>query len=296
MKIVIFGTGIGGRAIYRYLKNMHTIVGFIDNNKELHNSKFDDLNIYSVEEVTTLTFDSIAISGVWINSMKQQLLNIGISEDKIWIIDDDLLHFSTKNRIDTTDAIVSKLVKVMDENAISYCIEGSSLLCLLRGQNLSDVADVDILVKSQNDLQTLFQALTENNVLNQHQIIKLLYKQDRILTKKGQIDKIIIKSNSDSSFEEPTIIDINLAVSVGKYYIMDYEKDYYLYFNKEYVDGVNYFTYKNIQLLIPYQAEKYVTLLYGREWRTPAKKWSYDDYPNLLTKDALVSMIKKENR
>jgi len=53
-------------------------------------------------------------------------------------------------------------------------------------------------------------------------------------------------------------------------------------------------TYKDMSLRIPYKPEEYVTLLYGENWRTPAKKWSYLDYGNLLTKEALERMIKQQ--
>jgi hypothetical protein len=293
MKIIIFGIGIAGRAIYRQLQLEHEIVGFIENNNSLHGTSFNNIPIYAVEEVNHLIFDKIAISGVWIDSMEKQLLDLNITKDKIWLIEDSSLQFSTQDRIENTDNIVKEFAKLMQESNISYCIEGSSLLCLLRGQNLSDVPDVDILIKSQNDLEKIWDLINDNEVLKQNQLIKVIYKDDRILTKKDEIDKIIIKSNSNPTQTEPTVLDINLAVDIGKYYVMDYEADYYLYFNKEYVDGENYFEYKEMKLLIPYNAQEYVKLLYGPNWKIPAKKWSYKDYGNLLDTEQLIDFIKK---
>ena len=292
MKVVIFSTGIAGRAIYRKLKDAHTIVNFIDNNLDLDGEKYNGIDIIAVEKVLSKEFNKITISGVWADSMKKQLLTLGISEEKIWLIDDDTLNFSTDDRVEDTDSIIKEFAKLMQENRISYCIEGSSLLCLLRGQNLSDVPDVDILIKSQKDLQMIWKLLNDNEVLNKNQLTKVIYKQDRTLTKKGQIDKIILKSNTNPAITEPTVLDINLAVDIGKYYIMDYTDDLYLYFNKEFVDGENYFKYKDINLLVPYQEKKYVELLYGKGWIKPAKKWSYDDYGNLLTSKELLTFIK----
>lgn len=291
MKIVIFGTGIAGRAIYRQLKEKYEIVKFIDNNSSLHGTKFNDIEICSVEDIKNIEFDKIAISGVWVDSMQEQLENLNITKDKIWIIEDNTLDFSTNNRVKDTDDIIREFAKVMKENNISYCIEGSSLLCLLRGQNLSDVPDVDILIKSQNDLEKIWNIISSNKILSENKLIKVIYKEDRILTKKDEIDKIIIKSNSNPAKTEPTVVDINLAVDIGKYYVMDYEADYYLYFNKEYVDGENYFDYKDMKLLIPNNAESYVTLLYGKNWKIPAKKWSFKDYGNLLNEEELIKFM-----
>jgi hypothetical protein len=293
MKIIIFGIGIAGRAIYRQLQPKHEIVGFIENNSNLHGTLYNNLPIYAVEELKQLSYDKIAMSGVWIESMEKQLLDLNISKDTIWLIEDSSLEFSTQERIEKTDNIVKEFALLMQQNNISYCIEGSSLLCLLRGQNLSDVPDVDILIKSQNDLQKIWDLINKNELLKQNQLIKVIYKEDKILTKKDEIDKILIKSDSNPSQTEPTVLDINLAVDIGKYYIMDYEADYYLYFNKEYVDGENYFDYKQMKLLIPYNAQEYVKLLYGENWKIPAKKWSFKDYGNLLDTQQLIDFIKK---
>lgn len=293
MNIVIFGIGIAGRAIFRQLQHEHNIVGFIENNSSLHGTLFNNIRIYAVEDIKDLAFDKIAISGVWIDSMEKQLLDLNISKDKIWLIEDSSLQFSTQDRIENTDSIVREFAQLMEQNDISYCIEGSSLLCLLREQNLSDVPDVDILIKSQNDLERIWDLINANELLKQNQLIKVIYKEDRILTKKGEIDKIIIKSNSNPSQTEPTVLDINLAVDIGKHYIMDYEENYYLYFNKEFVDGKNYFDYKNMKLLIPNNAQEYAKLLYGENWKIPAKKWSFKDYGNLLDTKQLIDFIKK---
>lgn len=293
MKIIIFGIGIAGRAIYRQLQFEHEIVGFIENNKNLHGTLYNNISIYAVEELKQLSFDKIAMSGVWIESMEKQLLDLNIPKDKIWLIEDSSLQFSTQDRIENTDNIVKEFALLMQQNNIEYCIEGSSLLCLLRGQNLSDVPDVDVLIKSQHDLQKIWNLISENELLKQNQLIKVIYKEDKILTKRDEIDKIIIKSNSNPSQTEPTVLDINLAVDIGKYYIMDYEADYYLYFNKEFVDGKNYFDYKDMKLLIPNNAQEYVKLLYGENWKIPAKKWSFKDYGNLLDTQQLIDFIKK---
>lgn len=294
MDVIIFGTGIAGRAIYRKLKDTHTIISFIDNNTELDGTKYNEVDIISVKKLKKKEFDMIAISGVWIDEMKKQLLELGVPDDKILVIEDDSLQFSTNSRVKDTDDIIREFAKIMKKNDISYCIEGSSLLCLLREQNLSDVPDVDVLVKSQKDLERIWKLLNKNSFLKQNQLIKVLYKKDRPLTKKDTIDKIIIKSNSNPSVTEPTVVDINLAVDIGDFYIMDYEAGYYLYFNKEFVDGENCFKYKDMELLVPYQAEKYVQLLYGKNWIVPAKKWSYLDYGNLLREEELIKIMNKK--
>jgi len=296
MKIIIFSTGIAGRAIYRKLKDSHTIINFIENNKNLENTYYDKVKIISVENIVNKEFDKIAIGGIWIDSMKEQLLKLNISEDKILIIEDNLFNFSMNARVEETDVLIKEFAQLMYKNDISYCIEGSSLLCLLRNQNLSDVPDVDVLIKSQDDLEKIWLIINDNELFIKNQLTKVIYNEDKILTKKGTINKIIIKSKSNPAITEPTVIDLKLVIDTGKYYIMDYVSEYSLFFNKKFIDGKNYFKYKDMNLLIPYKEKEYVKLLYGETWMIPAKKWSYKDYGNLIENDKLLKFIEESKK
>jgi len=179
-KIVIFGIGNAGRAIYRKLKNeQRDIVGFIDNNTKVVGTLFDGtVPIFAPQEITMLEFDKVAVGGVWAESMQAQLLELGCPKEKIWFVEDDTLDFSANGRVATTDAIVKEFTSLMKRNNLFYCIEGSSLLCLLRGQNLSDVPDVDVLIRSQADLQNVWEVLQTSDFFRSLQLHKLLYKED----------------------------------------------------------------------------------------------------------------------
>lgn len=294
MKIVIFGTGNAGRAIYRTLKKDNEIVAFIENNSNLHNSYYDNILIKSVNDILDSKFDKIAVAGVWADSMIKQLIELGVLEEKIWFIEDTKLTFSSKDRIETTDLLIKEFAKLMQEFDIPYFIEGSSLLCLLRGQNLSDVSDIDILITSKKDIEKIWEILNQNKIFQTQQLIKAIYKKDKILTKKDEIDKIIVKSSNSTIDTEATNLDINLAADVGDYYILDYEEESYHYYSKKFVGDGRLFEYKGASLKIPSKAEKYVEQAYGKNWQIPAKKWTYLDYKNiLLTNKELVEFIKK---
>ncbi|XQC06325.1 hypothetical protein ACOAJ8_04445 [Arcobacter cryaerophilus gv. pseudocryaerophilus] len=294
MKIVIFGIGGAGRAIYRTLKDDNQIIAFIENNSSLYDTFYDDILIKPVDFIKEIEFDKIAISGVWIEEMKKQLLDLGVQEDKIWLVDDSSLKFSSLDRERTTDSLIKEFARIMKNENISYFIEGSSLLCLLRGQNLSDVSDVDILVTSKEDIEKIWEVLNKSTIFLNQELKKIVYKRDKILSKKDEIDKIIVKSKNQSYDTEPTNFDINLAYDVGDFYILDYENELYHYYSKEFIEQGRQIEYKDMKLRIPLYAEKYVEQAYGKNWRIPAKKWSYRDYENLLLSNSeLVEFIKK---
>ena len=58
-KILIFGIGVAGRAIYRKLNSTHNIVGFIDNNKDLDGTKYSDKYIYSLDKLSLLSLTKL---------------------------------------------------------------------------------------------------------------------------------------------------------------------------------------------------------------------------------------------
>lgn len=57
-KIVIFGTGNAGRAIYRTFKDNkeYKIVAFIDNNKDMVGKDYKGISIFSPNEYDKLEF------------------------------------------------------------------------------------------------------------------------------------------------------------------------------------------------------------------------------------------------
>lgn len=293
MKILIFGVGGAGRAIYRAFKNSHEIVGFLENNTKLCGTFFDNKPIFKVEDLKNLDFDKIALGGVWLNDMKNQLLSLGILEEKLYIVDDDLFVYSDKTREEITNLFLKEFSKLMKNSGISYFVDGSSLLVLLRNQDLSNAQDIDIMVKSQDDLKKIYKLMQENSFFKNQDISKVEYKEDTLISKKGELLKIVIKSSSNPSQSEPVILDISAVVDIKDYYLLNYANDYYLYYNKSYIDGEKYFDYKGISLQIPFKEDKFSELLYGKNWITPAKSWSYLDYGNILNHNECIDFLNK---
>ena len=48
-KIVVFGTGNAGRAIYKKFSKEHEIVAFIDNNKDMIGKKYKNIPVFSLK-------------------------------------------------------------------------------------------------------------------------------------------------------------------------------------------------------------------------------------------------------
>lgn len=83
MKAVIFGTGM------MYQRNSawipaDDIVAFIDNDPKKQGSYLNGIQINAPEYILNISYDKIVLMSAKLQEMKEQLLDMGISEDSIW--------------------------------------------------------------------------------------------------------------------------------------------------------------------------------------------------------------------
>ena len=85
MKFLLFGTG---DYYERYKKwfDKNNVLALLDNSEEKQNRLIDGIKVLSPEEGISLSFDVIVILSFYVRAMKEQLLGLGVSEDKIYII------------------------------------------------------------------------------------------------------------------------------------------------------------------------------------------------------------------
>lgn len=286
-KVIVFSVGFAGRAIYRKAKNEYEIVAFIDNNKDISGTKYEDIDIYHVDELKNLDFDFILIGGVWEDSMKKQLLSLGVNENKIMQIPDCDILYSTAMREKATDETMKKLDSFLDENNIQYLIPGSGLLNILRKKSLSCATDVDIVIFEYNNLEFLKTKLYE--LLPNCDINIKYFQEDSIIRKKGDIRQISISDNSD----EKISFDIFSLFFYGDYALTCY-LDSFFYAPKYLVEETIKYPYKDFHVSIPKNYDQLFTLAYGKDYMTPVKKWSGSDYKCLITREELEKLVNKK--
>lgn len=274
-KVVIFGTGAAGRAIYRVIKDKDDIVAFIDNSPSKINTFYKGIKIIAPAELKKLSFDAVLIGGVWADEMSAQLLNLGISKEKIKLIDDKDISYSTDNRAKTTNYYVKSLVGILDELGYDYFIDGSGLLSILRKRELSVVSDVDIMLFENKSLSNLANMLPQ--VFPELNIEILYCQKDYATRKKGDIFDIIISDNS----EEKMVLDINAYDKYKNFYTLPYNEKYF-YIPKEFLDELISLDYKDFKLKAPKRYDEYLSLVYGKNYLEIPKQFLANDYGNLV--------------
>ena len=274
-KVVIFGTGAAGRAIYRVIKDKDDIVAFIDNSPSKINTFYKGIKIIAPAELKKLSFDAVLIGGVWADEMSAQLLNLGISKEKIKLIDDKDISYSTDNRAKTTNYYVKSLVGILDELGYDYFIDGSGLLSILRKRELSVVSDVDIMLFENKSLSNLANMLPQ--VFPELNIEIRYCQKDYAARKKGDIFNIIISDNS----EEKMVLDINAYDKYKNFYTLPYNEKYF-YIPKEFLDELISLDYKDFKLKAPKRYDEYLSLVYGKNYLEIPKQFLANDYENSL--------------
>lgn len=274
-KVVIFGTGAAGRAIYRVIKDKDDIVAFIDNSPSKINTFYKGIKIIAPAELKKLSFDAVLIGGVWADEMSAQLLNLGISKEKIKLIDDKDISYSTDNRAKTTNYYVKSLVGILDELGYDYFIDGSGLLSILRKRELSVVSDVDIMLFENKSLSNLANMLPQ--VFPELNIEIRYCQKDYAARKKGDIFNIIISDNS----EEKMVLDINAYDKYKNFYTLPYNEKYF-YIPKEFLDELISLDYKDFKLKAPKRYDEYLSLVYGKNYLEIPKQFLANDYGNLV--------------
>lgn len=274
-KVVIFGTGAAGRAIYRAIKDKDDIVAFIDNSPSKINTFYKGIKIIAPAELKKLSFDAVLIGGVWADEMSAQLLNLGISKEKIKLIDDKDISYSTNNRAKTTNYYVKSLVGILDELGYDYFIDGSGLLSILRKRELSVVSDVDIMLFENKSLSNLANMLPQ--VFPELNIEIRYCQKDYAARKKGNIFNIIISDNS----EEKMVLDINAYDKYKNFYTLPYNEKYF-YIPKEFLDELISLDYKDFKLKAPKRYDEYLSLVYGKNYLEIPKQFLANDYGNLV--------------
>lgn len=101
-KIVIFGcSGRGKEILFCLDYNKYEVVGFVDNNQKVHNSKiFGGYQVKSPNDINQWEFDYVLISiPEYFESIEKQLSSIGVSKDKLLVYNPILPVTRMDNRI-----------------------------------------------------------------------------------------------------------------------------------------------------------------------------------------------------
>lgn len=85
LKIIVFGSGVIYRRYAAVLKSHCEIIAIIDNNDHINYGGvyIDGYPVYKPEKINDFEYDKVVIASTFIYDMRQQLLSLGVPEEKI---------------------------------------------------------------------------------------------------------------------------------------------------------------------------------------------------------------------
>lgn len=86
-RVVVFGTGAGGREAQARLRGRHHVVAFADNDRAKVGQSMDGVPIVAADQIGTLPFDAIVIASVHGEAIRAQLRGLGFDAARLRTVD-----------------------------------------------------------------------------------------------------------------------------------------------------------------------------------------------------------------
>lgn len=298
-RIVIFGTGSYGKKVYNYFikKNDFEIVAFADNDTKKQNTLLFSIKIISPNELKMLEFEKIIIASSYGDKeIMKQLSILGIKKDKIVlnINHTELFYFNEKDEIRLAKEIMLWICDLFNRHEINYHIDHGTLLGITRdGQILPWDCDVDFAVhvkdakKTEQILRKYLKTFKSKYFKKNNWIFQLNTKEINIQNEVIQMPcaiYIINQTNETVSefFHElgEFLLDIKFKYSKnGKIFWNVSEK--LLSCDEDMCFPPKEYKFENSIIKIPAKNELYLQKVYGKNWQTPIKTWTYLQYENI---------------
>ncbi len=257
-KIIIFGCGFHGRAVYRkckLLKKQYEIICWIDNDKKKINKKLFNTKILSVNLINNIKYDYVIICGRNVEEKIKQIKKIN-KKCKILLWGNSKIKPSKKqivSRDNSLSKILSNVLKNLESYNVNYWIDSSALLTIIRKEQLSIRSDFDISIDIK-DLKTILNIFKSNKYYNFH----------KIKINNTQLKCFFISKDNYYNYE-PAVVDLIFRDLSKKKYIYNISNKKKRYLKKFFLE-FKYIKYKNFKFKVPSDTKKYLKYLYGN-WK-----------------------------
>jgi phosphorylcholine metabolism protein LicD len=262
-KNIIFGAGYHGRnALRALIRKKNNNVIFLDNNYSLTKKKILGKKVYLPKNIKKFNVKKIIFCGRHIKSQVQQCISLGVDKKKFFFwgrkeikLDRENFNLRSKDCLSLLNLITNHFQK----QKIKYWLDLGSLLALVRKQDMAEVSDIELLVdfKDYKKMRSVLKKISNKQILlidKNKYYSKLL---DRSFTQ-----NILIKKTKNNY--EPAIIDFNLLVRKNNIY-ENLAKKKIIPLVKW--NEIKMFKYKKLQIPVVKNYKKYLTFLYGKDWR-----------------------------
>jgi hypothetical protein len=205
-RVLIFGTGSGGRYLYNSIQNQKDIIGFLDNNRLKQGTKFCGRNVLNPSDILNLNFEKIIIASDYYKEIFQQLTTeFGVAKQKI-----SLYHTEQRSEKTIFTVIRNKLTNLIIKNVCSNSTLKSKII-----YNIVIIFSSTMRLNKINDLIWLDQ-LKENKITTFIEKYNGFSYPPRFPGRIQNKQSIVIPDISAYKFENATISPTNSAISFDR--------------------------------------------------------------------------------
>ena len=182
MRVMIFGANDDGRDLFRQLKPLMVIgiidvVAFIDNDSRLIGQEIEGKKIIVPEQVKNYEYDLIVVAPIFVVEISRQLIDLGVSEDRIIPYSEDhVRNFGDMDR-EFDDVKIGKYsyykrgTKLINCDIGRFCHIGDNCAIGLFGHDTSQVTTYPLKYHFDNSVVDVGQDSTADNVRKSRQTI-----------------------------------------------------------------------------------------------------------------------------
>lgn len=266
--VVIFTVGFHARATFRFLARTPgwRVLGFVDNNPAVHGSTLFGLPVWSPRDLTGIACDLVAVPGRHQQPILAQLRGeLGFAAARLWTVrksevppaPDEL----SRRAMDLGE-LLGRTISVLTSAGRDYWAMHSSLLGLLRGQDLAAFSDVDFCVAAEG-----FEALAPR------------FRAAGIVTRAtrapgdGALVELSLTWPTAQAWDEPALIDLH-PLTLGPVQARWLVNNSPLSLPARHFVGYATAAYRGLAIRVPLEADAVAAELYGPDWRAPAETWN----------------------
>lgn len=280
--VLLFGSGNGAKEYL--LKNKDAnILAIFDNDIKKHGLVFEGITIHHPKDIKNFIFDEIIIVSQWAKDIYEQLDELGVSKEKIYIpAKKDIKYterpFEDSKTIELARKIIKHISYYAFKDNIPVLVDFGTLLGIVRDGDVIEWDD-DVDFSITDDVHKVDFSLWISEVVKKiEEPIKISIRSKIINNVNVSYILEFVNTNEDIRFKN-FIISISLRKNIennsihlpsgGMWYAP--QKHFLKYEVLEW-NGQNIF--------VPYDYENYLTFLYG-DWKVPKKDITMTDYANL---------------
>lgn len=277
---IVFGAGGGGKKFIKNCKDKYNFIAFSDNDKNKFGTRIDNLPVISPEEITNRTFDVVIVASMWVNEISDQLIELGVDKEKVYVPPKNQLKsgtpFTDKATKDFGRKLIFWVTELLGKHKIDVYVDFGTLLGFVRDGDILDWDDDIDMSVNDFDYKRMAEIMQDNSSgIPGSQIVQ--WKGSVVYDNDGNKYGLLLDCiPNDESKIKPFDLYIRsrrrkdgLSIPMGAVGN--------LLIPEKYFDGHDVLNVKELRLKAPKNYQEYLTLVYG-DWETPKKGVDFTFY------------------